>query len=82
MLGTQFSMQFDMPPPMRMASEPVMNWQPQTTTTSSGEKSKARDIIAAIRTLKQIEEEKRPATPEENIFISKLASLNLSTPLR
>jgi N12 class adenine-specific DNA methylase len=31
----------------------------------SGEKSKARDIIAAIRTLKRIEEEQRPATPEE-----------------
>ncbi|RIK66966.1 MAG: hypothetical protein DCC65_08270 [Planctomycetota bacterium] len=32
---------------------------------ASGEKEKARDILAAIRTLKQIEQEKRPATGEE-----------------
>jgi N12 class adenine-specific DNA methylase len=32
---------------------------------ASGEKSKARDIIAAIRTLQAIEHEHRPATPEE-----------------
>ena len=33
-----------------------------TPAIASGEKAKARDIIAAIRTLKQIEREKRPAT--------------------
>ena len=33
--------------------------------TASGEKAKARDILAAIRTLKAIEQEQRPATPEE-----------------
>src|SRR6185437_5049497 len=32
---------------------------------ASGEKAKARDIIATIRTLKRIEEERRPADPEE-----------------
>jgi N12 class adenine-specific DNA methylase len=32
---------------------------------ASGEKAKARDILAAIRTLKQLEHEGRPATPEE-----------------
>jgi hypothetical protein len=32
---------------------------------SSGEKGKARDIIAAIRTLQRIEREQRPATGEE-----------------
>ena len=32
---------------------------------AAGEKAKARDILAAIRTLKQIEQEQRPATPEE-----------------
>jgi N12 class adenine-specific DNA methylase len=32
---------------------------------ASGEKTKARDIIAAIRTLKAVEQEQRPATPEE-----------------
>jgi N12 class adenine-specific DNA methylase len=32
---------------------------------AGGEKAKARDILAAIRTLKRIESERRPATPEE-----------------
>src|SRR5262249_40040969 len=32
---------------------------------SSGEKAKARDILAAIRTLQRIEAEQRPATQEE-----------------
>ncbi|HSX83643.1 MAG TPA: N-6 DNA methylase, partial [Candidatus Saccharimonadia bacterium] len=32
---------------------------------ASGQKGKARDILAAIRTLKQIEQEHRPATAEE-----------------
>ena len=32
---------------------------------ASGEKTKARDIIAAIRTLQQVEREKRPATADE-----------------
>jgi hypothetical protein len=42
-----------------------------TDTTSpppliaGGEKTKARDIIAAIRTLQQVESEKRPATEAE-----------------
>ena len=34
-------------------------------TIASGEKTKARDILAAIRTLQYIEQERRPATPEE-----------------
>jgi N12 class adenine-specific DNA methylase len=42
-------------------------------TIASGEKSKARDIIAAIRTLKRIEEEHRPATPQEKQTLSKFA---------
>src|SRR5262249_44549586 len=37
----------------------------QAPPLGSGEKAKARDIISAIRTLKSIEEEKRPATQEE-----------------
>ena len=32
---------------------------------ASGEKAKARDILTAIRTLKSIEQDRRPATPEE-----------------
>src|SRR5208283_1471398 len=41
---------------------------PSTTTPvaiASGEKSKARDILAAIRALQNIEQEHRPATPQE-----------------
>ena len=32
---------------------------------SSGEKAKARDILAAIRTLKTVEREQRPPTDDE-----------------
>src|SRR5205807_7140157 len=35
------------------------------TTIASGEKTRARDILGAIRVLKRIEHEERPATPEE-----------------
>ena len=40
---------------------------------SSGEKSKARDIIAAIRTLKAIEQESRQATPEEMQILARFS---------
>ena len=40
---------------------------------ASGEKAKARDIIAAIRTLKRIEEEQRPATSEEQQALARFA---------
>ena len=73
MMGTQFSLQFDMPPPLISVREPVLTQQPQVAVISSGEKSKARDIIAAIRTLKQIEEEKRSATPEEKQTLARFA---------
>jgi len=42
-------------------------------TIASGEKGKARDILAAIRTLKTIEQEQRPATPEENQTLARFA---------
>ena len=35
------------------------------SSIASGEKAKARDILTAVRTLKRIEQEKRPAAPEE-----------------
>jgi hypothetical protein len=38
---------------------------------ASGENAKARDIIAAIRTLKKIEEEQRPATPQEKETVAR-----------
>ena len=39
--------------------------------TSSGEKAKARDIIAAITTLQRIEQEHRPATTDEQDILSR-----------
>ncbi len=73
MMGTQFSLQLDMPPPLIPVREPVLTHQPPPAAIASGEKSKARDIIAAIRTLKQIEEEQRPATPEEKQTLARFA---------
>ena len=73
MLGTQFSLQFDAPPPVIPASPPVPTRQPQRAPIASGEKSKARDILTAIRTLKQVEEEKRPATAEEKQSLARFA---------
>jgi hypothetical protein len=42
-----------------------------TTDIANGEKAKARDIIAAIRTVQRIEQEQRPATPEEKRVLSR-----------
>ena len=42
-----------------------------TPVIASGEKAKARDIIAAIRTLQAIEQEKRPATGEERQILAR-----------
>jgi hypothetical protein len=36
-----------------------------STSIASGQKGKARDILAAVRTLKQVEQEHRPATADE-----------------
>ncbi len=40
---------------------------------ASGEKTKARDILAAIRTLKTIEQEQRPATEEEKQILARFS---------
>jgi N12 class adenine-specific DNA methylase len=40
---------------------------------ASGEKSKARDIIAAIRTLRTIEQENRPATDAEKLTLGRFS---------
>jgi len=42
-------------------------------TIASGEKSKARDLLAAIRALKRIEDEHRPATAEERQALTRFA---------
>ena len=73
MLGSQFSLQLDIPPPGIPASLPVLPRPPQLASMSSGEKSKARDIIAAIRTVKSIEEQHRPATAEEKQALARFA---------
>ena len=54
----QLALQLDLPPP----PVPVL---------ASSEKGKARDIIQAIRTLKQIDQEKRPATLEERHILAR-----------
>ena len=38
---------------------------------ASGEKGKARDILAAIRTLQAIEHDRRPATPQERAVLAR-----------
>ena len=40
---------------------------------ASGEKTKARDILAAIRTLTQIEQAQRPATPDERQILGRFS---------
>jgi hypothetical protein len=59
MPSTQFA--FEFPP----ASTPPV------PGIARGDKAKARDILAAIRTLKTVEQEKRPATLEEGLVIQR-----------
>jgi len=77
-------LQFDAPssPLVRPIGKPEPAAQPslpdrpvavQPVSFASGEKAKARDIIAAIRTVKKIEDEKRPATHEEKITLARFA---------
>ena len=49
--------------------------------STTGEKGKARDLIAAIRTLKAIEHEQRPATPDERQALSPLRRLRPRGPV-
>lgn len=46
---------------------------PTRPAIASGEKGKARDILAAIRTLKTIDHERRPATAEERQTLARFA---------
>ncbi len=83
MQGTQLPLQFDAAPPVITAGVPIRPRPPQrphqpaaaasSITLASGEKGKARDIIAAIRVLKQIERDRRQATPEERIALARFA---------
>ena len=82
MLAAQLSFQLDTPPPRRFAAErertvsvapPAAEPFLAPATIASGEKSKSRDIIAAIRTLKTIEQEQRPATAQEKQVLARFA---------
>jgi N12 class adenine-specific DNA methylase len=55
----------DIPPPSVAATDSTPNGQLPQAAIPAGDKSKARAILAAIRTVKQVEQEKRPATSEE-----------------
>src|SRR5881296_3800634 len=44
---------------------------PRLPRTTSGEKAKARAILAAIRTLQVVEQAQRPATPEERTVLAR-----------
>src|SRR3984957_4393655 len=65
------------PPPAPTATErhppPASHEPPQRSGMASGEKTKARDIIAAIRTLQTIEHEGRPATPDEKHILGRFS---------
>jgi hypothetical protein len=82
MEGSQLSLQLDAPPPVMPvripATAPERNSTPEhpaatPATMASGQMSKARDILAAIRALKAIEQESRPATPEEKQALGKFS---------
>ncbi len=80
---TQLSLPLNAPAPFAQANDPALRRTPTTppqpdsaaptAAIASGEKTKARDIIAAIRALKRIEEEKRPATREEKQTLARFA---------
>ena len=81
MRGTQLLLQFDSPPPPIPVRKPVPASPPKLPSThespapaifvAGGEKAKARDILAALRTLQEIEQEQRSATEEEHRVLSR-----------
>ncbi len=70
MQGIQLPLNFDAPPEVRPVIKPDLP-RPQETQSAtvialaSGEKAKAKDILASIRMLKRLEREQRPATEAE-----------------
>ena len=78
MMGVQLPLDFNAPPqaaPVREAEPPkyLENHAATDVALASGEKTKARDILAAIRTLKQLERERRPASAEERQTLARFA---------
>ena len=65
MASAQLSLPLDLPHPL---TPPHVTLLPGLTSISpapAGDKTKARDILAAIRALQTVEREQRPAFPEE-----------------
>jgi SAM-dependent methyltransferase len=62
-----------MPPPAVTESHSEHLAPPSTLPIASGEKAKARDILAAIRALQKIEHEQRPSSPEERQALARFA---------
>lgn len=81
MQGTQLLL-FDPPPPPSApatppSAPPRREQTPAEPATlppvASGERAKARDLLAAIRTLKQLEAERRAATPQERTILARFS---------
>jgi hypothetical protein len=65
MQGTQLLLDFDATP-LPHATDPLPPQPlPSPVALATGEKAKARDLLAAIRTLLTVERERRAATPDE-----------------
>jgi len=78
MKGAQLLFAFDAAPEVAPLSEPQPpRIEPPSRATvvpiAAGEKGKARDIIAAIRTLEAIEQEQRHATGEERQILARFS---------
>ena len=73
MQGMQLSLLLDPPPPATPPEAEPISRPPGLPGMASGEKTKARQIIAAIRTLQAIERDQRPATPEEKQTLARFS---------
>jgi SAM-dependent methyltransferase len=78
MEGVQHLLPFDTAPKLPQSSRLSQAKPPETHAATviplaSGEKAKARELLAAIRTLKRTEEEQRPATREERLAMARFA---------
>jgi N12 class adenine-specific DNA methylase len=74
----QLALQLDALPIQAIKPVPPRPQPPATAPIvpiATGEKAKARDIIAAIRTLKLIEDEQRSARPEERQVLARFCGL-------
>ncbi len=71
MQGLQLTLPFDSPPHPAITHEQPAVQAPHLVPIASGDKTKAADIIAAIRCLKRLEDEGRQATAEEKIVLAR-----------